>query len=106
MDVLAEEGRNGDSGGGGGAYCSGAGARLVRDGKGEMVRFGAYCHSMPAERVGKEVGRVDKYDCMLCKASIAEPVIFGELSVLCFNGVEMPFYERPFCIPSTTSRTA
>lgn len=33
-----------------------------------------YCHSIPAERLGKSLGLVNRYDSMLCKASIAEPM--------------------------------
>lgn len=32
-----------------------------------------YCHSIPDERLGKCLGLVNRYDSMLCKASIAEP---------------------------------
>ena len=32
-----------------------------------------YCHSIPALIEGKVVGRDERYVCMLCRASIAEP---------------------------------
>lgn len=39
----------------------------------------AYCHSMPDARDENSFGRVDKYECILCKASMADPVRPHEL---------------------------
>ena len=37
------------------------------------LKWFTYCHSMPALIDGKVVGRDERYVCMLCRASIAEP---------------------------------
>ena len=41
-----------------------------------------YCHSIPAERLGNFLGLVSRYDSMLCKASIAEPITSSNEQVL------------------------
>ena len=40
-------------------------------------KISTYCHCMPEAIEGKAFGRVDRYDCMLCRASIAEPAKSG-----------------------------
>jgi hypothetical protein len=57
------------------------------------------CHSIPDPREGNPTGRVDKYVCMLCRASMAEP---STTSSTAYPKTELPNFP-PFATSVTTA---